>query len=104
MTTLTEFLLARIVEDEADRHGIHDVAICSSLEWGGMTNLTCDCGWPERVLAECEAKRRIVEAHRAWDENEWQSPPYFSAPMDEVLALLALPYADHPDYREEWRP
>jgi hypothetical protein len=24
-------------------------------------------------------------------------------PCDTVLAL-ALPYADHPDYREEWRP
>ena len=21
-----------------------------------------------------------------------------------TLRLLALPYADHPDYREEWRP
>jgi hypothetical protein len=22
----------------------------------------------------------------------------------DVLPLLAVPYADHPDYREEWRP
>lgn len=42
---------------------------------------------PARVLAEVEAKRRIV----------------FEVAMP-VLALLALPYADHPDYREEWRP
>ncbi|GAA2946142.1 MULTISPECIES: DUF6221 family protein [Streptomyces] len=24
--------------------------------------------------------------------------------LHEVLHLLALPYADHPDYRQEWRP
>jgi hypothetical protein len=22
----------------------------------------------------------------------------------DTLRLLALPYADHPDFREEWRP
>lgn len=71
---------------------------------------------PARVLAECEAKRRIVELHgpepgfvdRRWlyckvcvrfhadidCENEaWPCP---------TLRLLALPYADHPDYRPEW--
>lgn len=26
------------------------------------------------------------------------------AVMWRVLCALALPYADHPDWREEWRP
>jgi hypothetical protein len=28
---------------------------------------------------------------------------HWSYPCD-TLKLLALPYADHPDYRDEWRP
>jgi hypothetical protein len=48
---------------------------------------------PTRVLAECRAKRQVVEGVTA-DE----------ATRDLVLRTLALPYADHPDYREEWRP
>jgi hypothetical protein len=31
------------------------------------------------------------------------TPPYVLAPC-ETLRLLALPYAEHPDYRQEWRP
>ena len=46
---------------------------------------------PARVLAECEAKRQIVQ--NAQDPGD-----------DLFVAILALPYADHPDYREEWRP
>lgn len=80
---LAEFLAARIAEDEmqaakhqeaASRHGFGD--------------------YPARVLIECEVKRRIVALH-AHQEG-------FFTP-DELRAL-ALPYADHPDYRQEWRP
>jgi hypothetical protein len=34
---------------------------------------------------------------------EGVKPPYVVAPCP-TLRLLALPYADHPDYRPEWRP
>jgi uncharacterized protein DUF6221 len=54
---------------------------------------------PARVLAECDAKRRIIELQRSDlrdDPQDWEA--------DEVLRLLALPYAGHPDYRAEWRP
>ena len=54
---------------------------------------------PARVLAEVETKRRII----ARVENH-----AFLMGRDEIhgdlLRLLALTYADHPDYREEWRP
>ena len=49
---------------------------------------------PTRVIAECRAKRRLVEAGRDADD----------ATGDLVLRSLASVYADHPDYREEWRP
>ncbi|MFB6626495.1 MULTISPECIES: DUF6221 family protein [unclassified Streptomyces] len=54
---------------------------------------------PARVLAEVEAKRRILSAYENYDNDA----PELDVP-ESVLRLLALPYADHPDYRKEWRP
>lgn len=84
---------------------------------------------PARVLADVDAKRKIVDAYlpSGGDPHpglpcinyEGQDPAeYFSYDScerhiaasarllrsDYVLRLLALPYVDHPDYREEWRP
>lgn len=62
---------------------------------------------PARVLAEVGAKRRIVKAFESnnnyelyggcGDDCEWGA-------LDYALKALALPYADHADYREEWKP
>ncbi|GII86615.1 hypothetical protein Ssi03_46050 [Sphaerisporangium siamense] len=54
---------------------------------------------PARVLREVEAKRRLIEAHV--DHYGLVFDHFWPVP---VLSLLALPYADHADYREEWRP
>lgn len=48
---------------------------------------------PTRVLAECEAKRRIVAL--------WREQPNVFA---EVMATVAGVYSDHADYDETWRP
>jgi hypothetical protein len=51
------------------------------------------------VLAEVDAKRRIL------DECGWAvKNGGGSAFVLPVLRLLALPYADHPDYRPDWAP
>ena len=105
--TLTDFLLARIAEDEAvareaQAADIQTVMHKHMAQWN-----------PARVLAECEAKRRIVNREndrlreqwrRRVDEHrqtfdEWLQPPY-----GETLRDLASVYADHPDYDESWRP
>ena len=54
-----------------------------------------------RTLAECEAKRRIVEdcVHL-----ETASTGALLAHARWACRALTLPYASHPDYREEWRP
>ncbi len=102
--TLTEFLLARIVEDEARaeragrsriRAAVHDNLGCYADDVVFVAH-----HGPSRVLAECEAKRRVVEAVRSHREGEWEDDPIH----DHVLTALALPYADHPDYDESWRP
>lgn len=112
--TLSEFLLARIAEDEV-------VARATASGWTGPEAMGAIEGGftvfvdPARVLAECEAKRRIADLHK----NEGVHSPscltcagevdpdghteWMHWPCDTIL-LLALPYAGHPDYREEWRP
>lgn len=63
---------------------------------------------PARVLAECEAKRRIVELHSG--TAEWcgwtQGGDGTHADMGDdcdTLIALAQPYADHEDFQEAWR-
>ena len=94
--TLTEFLYARIAEDEA--------AIYAPAEW------------KQHVLAECDAKRRIVALHETVHNIPTNTTFCVVCGIDQAakvifgqfpcqtLRLLALPYADHPDYRDEWRP
>jgi hypothetical protein len=75
-------------------------------------------------LAECDAKRRIIDLHEEGEENElrhghWEGhgsnehwirdEPNDCPVCDEyepclTLRLLALPYADRPGYRAEWKP
>lgn len=65
---------------------------------------------PARVLAECEAKRRIVETYHDHLENGQSSTGFHDCGDDctggamiWTLRLLALPYAAHEGFREEWR-
>jgi alkanesulfonate monooxygenase SsuD/methylene tetrahydromethanopterin reductase-like flavin-dependent oxidoreductase (luciferase family) len=51
---------------------------------------------PARVLREVEAKRRIV----GWAD----SPALPDYETNYVLTSLALPYSDHEEFKEEWRP
>jgi hypothetical protein len=113
--TLTEFLLARFAEDETQvvAHRI-DCHFLASDTFG-----ECDCGQPARVLAECEANQRIVQWHALVVGEDQGGTPVMGcancigAEAGQTftiegpcmtLRLLALPYADHPDFREEWRP
>lgn len=50
---------------------------------------------PARVLAECESKRQLLRHVTLADIGY--------GPMVKALQLLALPYADHPQFQEAWR-
>jgi hypothetical protein len=106
--TLTDFLLARIAEDEAvAREKTMQTPMDCALEWDsdrdyGERYLMVD---PARVLAECEARRRIVE--RAEHLHNPEGDTGVAAAFGEavyICAILAAVYADHPDYDEAWRP
>lgn len=121
--TITEFLLARIAEDEAAA-GLDNTAIRASV------------GPRSRGRAECAAKRAILADHAPSDESyqrmlhddvgdffiqppmpacrqctnsrqgwrittEWDAEPRIVAPCDTIRALASV-YADHPDYNPEW--
>lgn len=106
--TLTDFLLARIADDEnrarCAGHGDGRV-ITHNADWGVVVlpdnarpiydvRFIRDFS-PFRVLAECKAKRAIVE---------YLAPNRSTGdPLHPVIRALASVYADHPDYREEWR-
>ena len=105
--TITEFLEARIAEDEAvarrvadgpgepGGRGIWSVAIGVSGNDAKFAHVASD---PARVLAECAAKRAIIGLYRdgvmgeIFDGEKWTNP----------LASLAAVYEDHADYRKEW--
>lgn len=114
---LAEFLLARIDGDEqAGRarpsydEGRHEGGAAWELD-PSPEYLTIYIS-PGRVLAECDAKRRIIEWHKIGANDEDGScHRWYGDGNDtesdmtcQTLRALALPYADHPDYREEWRP
>lgn len=119
--TLTDFLLARIADREA-----------AATKVGPARGFRAPSGEPHdgklvvtdtRAMAECEAQRRIVELHEATTKNPAfsTSPPFTPTcalcvsfhgdeeceheryPCGTLRALGAI-YADHPDYRAEWRP
>lgn len=125
--TLTDFLLARIAEDEAvarsspDVERKSDAAVFTSLrEPTGTVEFD-----PARVLAECEAKRRIVEEHPIYQGPRilevdstgtdfgcelchCVDPVHADGIIESLgycttLRSVASVYADHPDYREEWQ-
>lgn len=126
--TLTEFLLARIAEDEKaalpfrNRLGEDDAWRCDEVggkvrsvmpQHFGNSDVMAESDThltaahiarhdPARVLAECEAKRRIVNDLRPEGRRIASVRPLWRM-HDDILAALALPYADHPDWREEWR-
>jgi len=54
-----------------------------------------------RILAEVVAQ---IDRMDAQIEQEWGSGQGASGESDLLLRLLALPYSDHPDYRQEWKP
>lgn len=144
--TLTDFLLARIGEDEAVARAAEHSDGPETFHWelaGGRHHrfdnglgedyYAVRCGtWdrilvardevggvplsrhiarhdPARVLADCEARRRIVsmcsptlgDELRAALSGDWDEAAWLAR---NILAALALPYADHPDYNPDWRP
>lgn len=105
MTTLTEFLLARITEDEADPwRGAELIGSDRVIGRDEERALLADeKAWESRALAECEAKRRIVEEFAKHDQRNSLEEQAWQA-WHLILRSLATVYSDHPDYDSTWAP
>ncbi len=83
----------------ADQGDPDDPVFITSTEGPGLARYHARFD-PARVLAECEAKRRIVALHpEVLTICQACGEPY---PCRTIEALAAV-YADHPDYDEAWR-
>jgi hypothetical protein len=106
--TLVEFLLARIAEDDARCRGM----LLREGRWGdGFRQWVIP-----HVLAECEAKRQIVDMYTGAESvvRMLESIGNNADPvalgiaqaalvaLEAVLKLHAQPFADHPDYDQAW--
>lgn len=96
---LATWLLARIAEDEQAAERLHTVSC--SIHPQGLEETWCDCDYPARVLAECQAKRALI---KAVEGDPFDALGAEAAYEQLVLQQLALPYADRDGYREEWKP
>jgi len=121
--SITEFLLARIAQDEAAAQS----AMGAGATWvtaadtaagiaGADAGLLILVHNPVRVLAECEAKRRIVELHAVYPHPQVMvygtiRPCSECGSVDDspvewpcrTLLALASVYADHPEFDPAWR-
>jgi hypothetical protein len=59
---------------------------------------------PARVLADVTAKREVLRLAEGFHDYAETFMNGVASRMEGALRLFALAYADHPDYREEWRP
>ena len=106
--TLTQFLTARYdeIEDLAStaEHGdwyldYADDGVCDHFEQQS----------PTYVLADIAAKCGILAVHPVdnlgYCMNCWSDrTPQSSAAPCPTLRHMSMPFVDHPDYRQEWRP
>ena len=105
---LTDFLLARIADDEASA-----TRASGFTPWGrafrqdNYGNLTIQ---PARVLATCKAHRTIVELHgrphecSTYDHTGEVDNCSWCLDGDEcsTLRAIAAVWSDHEDYRAKW--
>lgn len=111
--TLTEFLLARIAEDEALAEDTLGAYARHSSSWGTPSTGVVDLGdpdvdglipfgdgpvaehvahWdPARVLAECEAKRAIIALHDEWPVLIESEPEVLTTRREYVRRFGAEP-------------
>jgi hypothetical protein len=137
--TLSEFLMARVAEDEAAANAVKDIGpkswsvnvVPEPLGFDVSIPVTTDKARTTlahhfdsaRILAGCDATRLIMAIHCAyvplgdptyspdWLSTDWcvgcrynSYEEIITEHIDDcpVLRALALPFASHPDFRDEW--
>jgi uncharacterized protein DUF6221 len=95
-TDLVRFLLARIDDDASE--GKRQAKAAGN----GSPSTTRFCS-PERIRAECEAKRQVIGTLQ--QQLVLRDQPFEKAIRHQavyMLRALATPYSEHAAYRKEW--
>lgn len=117
--TLIEWLRVQLDADEANRNdwqlGVHRANCDQFADYGPENNGVCDCGEPERRLAEVKAKRAILDLYeQAAEHAEYaktklpESQDWIDAAeaardaMEITIQLFAPPYAGRDGWQDEW--
>jgi hypothetical protein len=125
--TITEFLLARVAEDEeaARRYSVQhwrkvdDYTVADDPGVVGTVLPDAEHGWgvartatvrdaefiarrdPARVLRQCDAIRRVVDRLGDYtDSHRWGNGE--SSRVEDALFALASIWSDHPDFDPAW--
>ncbi len=120
---IVEFLEARIAEDEAyarqaqgDKYGWVDrwrVATGHGAATESVITAHAFRLSPDRMLAECAAKREIIDTYRSAVRHEAGADVStelsgkltlsgIAQGLEIAIQYMATTYKDHPDYRREW--
>lgn len=96
VSDLVTWLRAQLDEDERRAPLVADI----------MRLRPATARFADRLLAEVDAKRAVLDI---WERENAQRYVHAEGEsrswlVDEVVKLLALPYADRPGYEEAWRP
>lgn len=108
MTDLVKFLTARLDDIEYAGWHAYNCQILKPLPAGLHpavfgTHMSCNCQGPDWMIADVRAKRRII-AMVDW-LNNYAHPGVHTLndlPARLVLRELAMPFANHVNYRSEW--
>ena len=118
MNEIVEFITDRMAERAAEAHLVHALG-CDALSPcadGCCPMGTCDCGEPERILADIAAKRAILAAYVQAKADFDAAAPHARdvSPFDggiltghmvglrEAVTMLAAEFTGHPKYKPEW--
>lgn len=125
--TLVEFLLARIAEVEASANNylVFEVRDGVPGNYAIPDRVRSECEAKRRIVEFHESWPVLVESPPAFDNVDpadlnsmtyrmskqiaWTTQEQYRVrfgedpPTAPMLAVMAEVYADHPDYREEWR-
>lgn len=121
MTDIAAFLNARLGEDDAVAEGMKRATLSITYQ-DRIGPAFHDRFTPDALIADIAAKRKLLGAHRVDKKGRCKTCARWTTDttddghkLDRVAyegveapcltrRLLALPFADHPDYQEAWRP
>lgn len=107
MHGMIAFIQERLDEDERDAGLFHELYCPVEPKLRGSGIVWCGCPCPRQLLRQVAVRRQIVNtcqqqvAGQRGKTGRWTVG---DVDTRQVLGALAVPYEQHPEWREGWRP